>query len=225
MSTKIKALIFDFDGLILDTESADFNSWDLLYQTYGERYSFEKWLTILGGDAESSFNPAKNLIALKGLSKDVSALEADAWQFKKKLLAKEVPLPGVLDMMDLSEKLGMQKAIASSSPLSWVERNLRNHNLFERFDYVVTADDVEKTKPSPDLFLLAAEKMNVAPTEVIVFEDSLNGVEAARRAGMFVVAIPNPLVRSLDYSHAPMRFESMADINLNQLIQVVEERV
>ena len=67
--------------------------------------------------------------------------------------------------------------------------------------------------------------MGVDPVEVIVFEDSLNGVEAARRAGMFVVAIPNPMVRSLDYSHAPLRFDSMAEINLNQLIKIIEKRV
>lgn len=222
MSTKIEALIFDFDGLILDTESSDFNSWDMLYQTYGERYSFEQWLTILGGSGESAFDPAENLIAMKGLKKDVPTLRADAWEIKKDLLAKEVPLPGVLEMLDEAEQMGMPKAIASSSPLRWVETNLRAHGLFERFDVIVTADDVAQTKPAPDLFLLAAEKMGFGADEVIVFEDSLNGIEAARRAGMFAVAIPNAMVRTLDYSHAPMRFDSMADIDLNELIQICE---
>lgn len=223
MSRKIKGLIFDFDGLILDTESPDYNSWDLLYQTYGERYPFEQWLTILGGNAESDFDPAKDLIALKGLDKDVATLEAEAWEFKKDLLAKEVPLPGVLDLLALSEELGLKKAIASSSPLFWVEKNLRNHGLFERFDVVVTRDDVEQTKPAPDLFLLAAEKLGAKTDEAIVFEDSLNGIEAARRAGIFAIAIPNPMVRTLDYSHAPALFETITDINLIQIIEKLEE--
>lgn len=218
MEKKIKALIFDFDGLILDTESPDFNSWDMLYKRYGERYSFEHWLTILGGDAESDFNPAKTLIALTGTEKNVKTLHEEAWEIKKDLLAIEKPLPGVLDVLEAAEKMGLKKAIASSSPLSWVEPNLRAHDLFERFDAVITADDVEKTKPAPDLFLKAAETLGALPEEAVVFEDSLNGVKAANRAGIFVVAIPNPMVRELDYSHADMRLYSMEEMNLPQFI-------
>jgi beta-phosphoglucomutase-like phosphatase (HAD superfamily) len=102
--------------------------------------------------------------------------------------------------------------------------HLTRLGLVEKFDAICTADDVEKTKPDPALFLLTAEKLEVAPDEVIVFEDSPNGVLGAKRAGMFVVAVPNPLTAQLDLGHADLIFGSLGEISLEELIARVNDK-
>jgi beta-phosphoglucomutase-like phosphatase (HAD superfamily) len=108
--------------------------------------------------------------------------------------------------------------VASSSPENWVVGHLTRLGLIEFFEQIVTADDVEKTKPDPALFLLAAEKLGVTPQQAIVFEDSRNGVLAGKRAGMYVVAVPNPLTDGMDFSEADLKLGSLADLSLEQLL-------
>lgn len=218
----MRALIFDFDGLIIDTEIPDYLSWQEVYEEHGATLPLEKWASIVGGNAESDFEPHEYLETLIGVPVDREHI----WVMRRKSyiehLENQPILPGVQEYLADALEMGLKLAVASSSPENWVLGHLYRLGLIDKFDAVVTADDVEATKPDPALFLLTAEKVGVQPEEVIVFEDSPNGVLGARRAGMFVVVVPNPLTAQLDLSQADMRLDSLAEISLKQLLESVE---
>jgi HAD superfamily hydrolase (TIGR01509 family) len=218
----MKALIFDFDGLILDTEMPDYHSWQLVYQSYGVELPLEKWNLIVGGNAESDFDPHDYLEDLIGKKVDREQI----WITRRKdyldNLEQQPILPGVEEYLKDARRLNLKLAVASSSPENWVVGHLTRLNLIDFFEVIVTADDVEKTKPDPELFLLAAERLGAAPEEVIVLEDSHNGVVGGKRAGMYVVAVPNPLTAEMDLSQADLQLESLADLSLEGLLEKVK---
>ena len=218
----IKALIFDFDGLILDTEMPDYISWQEVYREHGVELPLEKWLSIVGGNAASDFDPYDHLEELTGSSVDRDAIWIKRRQRDLEHLEKQPILPGVEAYLADAKELGLGLGIASSSPESWVAGHLTRLGLLENFDVICTADDVEKTKPDPALFLLAAARLAVETGEAIVFEDSPNGVLAANRAGIFAVAVPNPLTAQSSFEHADMQLKSLADLPLKELIQKVQ---
>lgn len=215
----MRGLIFDFDGLILDTEMPDYISWQAVYQSYGAELPLELWCTIVGGDAESDFEPHEYLESIIHSPVDREQI----WVTRRKSYLEHLEnlpiLPGVQQLLDDAKRRGMKLAVASSSPENWVTGHLSRLGLIDYFDAVVTADDVDVTKPDPALFLLAAEKMGVKNEEVIVFEDSSNGVMGAKRAGMVVVAVPNELTRRMDLSEADLYLESLAEISLEALLE------
>src|SRR3990170_134122 len=148
----LKALIFDFDGLILDTETPELQVWQKIYRDHGVELSTSLWGQIVGGNGISVFDPIGHL-----------------------------------------ERLG----------------------LFDQFDSIMCGDDVLKTKPFPDLFIGTLEKLAVQSSEAIVFEDSPNGIQAANAAGIFSVAVPNPVTRMFDLSHARLIFDSLEQVSLD----------
>lgn len=214
----MRALIFDFDGLILDTEVPDYISWQEVYQSYGVELPLKKWTSIVGGSAESNFEPHEYLESQIGKKVDREQIWVNRRKSYLNHLENQSILPGVLDYLESAKRLGLKLAVASSSPANWVGGHLSRLDLTSYFDEICTADDVEQTKPNPALFLLAAEKVGAQPDEVIVFEDSYNGVLGAKRAGMLVVAVPNQLTDGLDLSMADMKLSSLADLSLEELI-------
>jgi putative hydrolase of the HAD superfamily len=133
-------------------------------------------------------------------------------------------LPGVLDYLGEAKRLGLQLAIASSSPHSWVDTHAQRLGVFHYFDRVICADDVGvgRTKPHPDLYLLALDRLGVRKDEAIVFEDSPNGVRAANSAGILVVAIPNPVTSLLAIENANLTLRSLADLPLHELLNQLQ---
>jgi HAD superfamily hydrolase (TIGR01509 family) len=217
---KIKALLFDFDGLILDTETPEFQVWQSIYREYGHEFSAEKWGQIVGGWGISDFDAARHLAELAGDGLNAEELRARHRSESDALTLLQPVLPGVVDYLDEARRLDLCLAIASSSPHSWVDTNLTRLGLFDRFDTIVCADDVPpgRTKPNPDLFLLALKRFAVQPSEAIVFEDSPNGVKAAKTAGIFVVAVPNPMTAKLNIVDADLTLESLADLSLQDML-------
>ncbi len=219
----MQALIFDFDGLILDTEMPDYNSWQAVYKEHGCELKLEMWASIVGGRAESDFDPYDYLESC--ISKKID--REGIWIRRRKdyleNLESQPILPGVETYLADANKLGLKVGVASSSPENWVVGHLTRLGLADEFPVVCTANDVENTKPDPTLFLMTAEKLGVTPDEVIVFEDSPNGVLAAKRAEMFVVAVPNPLTAQLDLSQADMVLDSLEEISLGDLLEKVGE--
>jgi putative hydrolase of the HAD superfamily len=134
------------------------------------------------------------------------------------------PLPGVLEYLREAKQLGLKLAIASSSHHSWVDPHAKRIGVFDYFDHVVTADDVGlgRIKPNPDLFLTALSQLKVPKEAAIVFEDSPNGVKAANRAGIFVVAVPNSVTSTLSIHGANMILKSLSDLSLSQLLDKVK---
>jgi HAD superfamily hydrolase (TIGR01509 family) len=214
----IKALIFDFDGLILDTEKPDFESWQGVYRSYGQELALEKWGEIVGGTGASDFDPHTHLEELTGKSLDRDQIWINRRSAYLEIMAGQPILPGVLDYLDEAGHLGLQLAVASSSPENWVHGHLTRLGLIERFEVIKTADDVSKTKPDPELFLAVLDDLEVKPEEAIVFEDSPNGVLGAKRADIYVVAVPNPLTAQLAMEGADLQLASLADLSLGDLL-------
>ncbi len=186
----IKALIFDFDGLILDTETAALESWRSIYADHGHDLTLAHWKDALGRAPGHGFDALAHLQTLVSTQLDRTTLLARRQALKHQLCEGLDLLPGVRDKLDEAQALNLPCAVASSSDREWVEGWLRRHALYDRFACVCTSDDVVATKPAPDLFLCAAGCLGARPTSCLVFEDSPNGVLAAHAAGMYCVAIP-----------------------------------
>ena len=217
---KIKALLFDFDGLILDTETTEFRVWQSIYNEYGQEMLPETWGQVIGGYGISNFDGAVHLVELVGNGLDARELNARFRSESDALILQQPILPGVVDYLDDAQRLGLRLAIASSSPHSWVDMHLTRLGLADRFDVIICGDDVPpgRTKPHPDLYLKALEIVGVKADEAIVFEDSPNGISAARAAGIFVVSIPNPITALLKVDGANLTLESLAQIPLNEML-------
>lgn len=220
MNMSIKALIFDFDGLILDTETPDMHAWQEIYGEHGMVFPIESWGQIIGGMGGSQFDAAVHLQNLAGRPLDLGQLQAQQTHISHSLVEQQPILPGVLDYLNEAKALNLKLAIASSSPHSWVDIHASRLGIFDHFDKVICADDVGsgRTKPNPDLFLLALDQLQVRANEAIVFEDSPNGVTAANRAGIFVVAVPNPVTSLLLLEGENLRLKSLTQMSLSDLL-------
>jgi len=133
------------------------------------------------------------------------------------LMTAQPLLPGIASCVSSARTRGLKLAVASSSTHKWVTRNLERFDLLDQFDAVCTRDYVEAVKPDPALYLLALERLGVASAEAIAFEDSPNGILAAKRAGIFCVAIPNPLTRELSLDLADRRLASLEEFSLDDV--------
>jgi HAD superfamily hydrolase (TIGR01509 family) len=214
----IKALIFDFDGLILDTETPEYQAWQNLYAEFNQTLRLEAWGQIVGGTAASDFHPLTHLEALTGRSLAALGLQQRVEAESMRMILAAKPRPGVLETLEAAQRLGLRLAVASSSPHSWVDTHLKRLGLFEHFATIQAREDVARTKPEPELFLVAQTRLGVSPHECLVFEDSPNGVLAANRAAMRVVAIPNPVTQSLPFPPASLTLKQMSELPLEEIL-------
>lgn len=214
-------LIFDFDGLILDTELPEYQTWQEIYQSYGCELPIAVWATCIG-TADDVFDPYAYLEEQAGRPVEREQV-APGWQARyAELLAAQALLPGVLDYLRAGKRLGLKLAVASSSPHTRIDAHLERLGIQQYFDCVRCREDVAQTKPQPDLFLAALACLGLAPGEAIAFEDSPNGILAAKRAGLFTVAVPNALTGGLALDHADLRLSSLADLPLAELLGRVD---
>ena len=215
-STKrVAALIFDFDGLIVDSETPGFRAWSEVYESHGCVLPFEKYSACIG--TIGGFDLHGYLEEQTGRSFDRDDLERRCNSRWLELMHDQPMLPGVAACVSSAKKSGLGLAIASSSTEKWVTRNLKKFGLLDSFDAVCTSDYVEAVKPDPALYLLALDKLGVAAGEAIAFEDSPNGILAAKRAGLFCIAIPNPLTKDLALELADRRLTSLEEFDLNDV--------
>lgn len=212
----LKGLIFDFDGLILDTEIPGCNAWAEIFEMHGHTFTVDDWKKAIGS-GPSAYDPALHLQQLTGRKLDVNTLNAASVKRSLEMIEDLPTLPGVREFIQAGKNAGLALAVASSSSRDWVEGHLNRLGLRQFFDVVCTADDVANVKPDPALFLLAAEKIGCEPSEVVVFEDSPNGITAANRAGMPCIAVPNEITRTMDTSHASAQVDSFLQVDLTRL--------
>lgn len=220
----IKALLFDFDGLILDTETPEYLVWQKIYQEHRFELPHAEWGKIIGGYGLSDFDAADHLSRLTQGRLDPAPLRARHRLESDALIHAAEVMPGVMEYIHEGKRLGLKLAIASSSPHLWVDMHAKRLGIFDQFDAVVCADDVGagRTKPNPDLFLLALDRLRVGKEAAIVFEDSPNGVTAAKRAGIFVVAVPNTVTSLLPIEGAGLIMTSLSDMPLRELLDTVQ---
>jgi len=216
----LKALIFDFDGLILDTETPEYLTWQAIYHEHGYELPHEEWGKIIGGYGLSDFDAADHLARLSQGRLDSAAMRLRHSSESLARIHAQSVLPGVLDLIHAAKIHSLKLVIASSSHHAWVDNHAKRLGIFHYFDKVICADDVGvgRTKPNPDLFLLALKQLQVQKEAAVVFEDSPNGVLAANRAGIFVVAVPNQVTALLNLDGANWIVRSLMDVSLNELI-------
>jgi HAD superfamily hydrolase (TIGR01509 family) len=220
----IRALVLDFDGLILDTETPLRLAWEEIYREAGLVVSPVEWATFLGTAADP---PAPYDLMERHLGRGVDrkVLRLRLQTRENELLASEIPLPGVHDVLDEAGRLRVLLAVASSSERAWVEGHLARFALLDRFGAVVCAEDVDHTKPFPDLYAEALRRLGVAPGDAIAFEDSTHGVRAAKSAGLFCIAVPNRVTRHLEFPDADLIMTCLNERPLGELIREVEARL
>lgn len=222
----VAALIFDFDGIIVDTETPAFESWQRLYAEYGHELTLDRWKDALG--TNHGFQALDYLLELiahtNGPQPPTKRAELGRQrQALKNELSAQLPLlPGVAGLLDQADALGLPCGVASSSDRAWVEGWLNRLGIRQRFGCVRTADDVRSTKPAPDLFLSAAAGLGVAPAACIVLEDSPNGIRAAHAANMRCVAIPSPITSQLELPPTHLRLPSLAALSLRELVAYLQ---
>jgi HAD superfamily hydrolase (TIGR01509 family) len=218
----IRALVFDFDGLILETEGPSLESWSEIYREHGFEVPLDRWRDDVGSDR--GFEPVDHLAALVGEGLDKVATQNRRDERKNELIAALDVMEGVRDYIDDARRLGLRLGIATSSSRTWVVGHLERLRIRAFWDAVLTRDDVARTKPAPDLYVAAAAALGVHPSQAVALEDSPNGIAAAKAAGLWCVAVPNALTLDLDVSRADVRLSSLAQMPLEELLAVLSAR-
>lgn len=213
----IKAIVFDFDGVIIDTETPLYKSWQEIFKGYGAHLELSIWTRLIG--TADSFDVFQHLEDLTGITFDRDKLNDQRRKRYLSLVDANPLMAGVVDYIDAAEREGLGLGIASSSDRKWIIDHLTARGLVDRFSTVISRDDVERAKPAPDLFTAAVDALEVRPEEAIAIEDSANGVTAAKRAGLYTVVVPNEMTRDLPLDHADHRIDSLEDMPLAQLVQ------
>jgi HAD superfamily hydrolase (TIGR01509 family) len=212
----LHALVFDFDGLIIDTESSGYSTAAEVFTAHGHELSVEWWHSIIGTADHPHWSAV--LEDLLGAPLDDRAGVLAGRQARHHALVAAQPLSnGLVELLDAADAAGVPAAVASSSSRAWVAGNLARLEILERFVTVTTGDQVEHTKPAPDLYLVACRSLDVLPGNAVAFEDSPNGVAAAKAAGLACVAVPGPMTVSLDLSAADLIVGSLADVGWDDL--------
>ena len=212
----IRSLVFDFDGLMIDTETPDFASWQEIYQSYGANLTLGEWSVCIGL-AASDYDPYANLAAQIGKPVDRELIRQERRARYLELIEAQDPLPGVVDLLVAAQAADFKIGMATSSTEGWALGHLQRLGLDHYFEVIFTAADVEKAKPDPALYRMAVEALGVPPHQAIALEDSRNGMLSAKGAGLFCAVVPNPMTQNLDFSEADLRLDSLADITLDDL--------
>lgn len=217
----LKAIIFDFDGLMIDTEASVYQTWQEIYEQHGQRLPLGSWQSAIGTQ-ESPFDPRQELDRLVGQQLDWDSLNKRQREREIELVAEMPLLPGVQAHLEYAHQAGYRLGLASSSYHDWVDYHLAQRDLARYFSTVKCADDVQLTKPDPELYLAALADLGVAAGEAFALEDSPAGALAASRAGIFTVVVPNELTRSLVFEAGDLRLDSLDDISAPMLIDRIQ---
>ncbi|MDX6510253.1 MAG: hypothetical protein QOG81_2005 [Gaiellaceae bacterium] len=217
----VRGLLFDFDGLIVDTETPSMASWQEAYREHGHELPVDEWMTLVG-TIGAPFDPYTHLEELAGPLDRETVLQRRR-DHELSLTDVEDLRPGILEYLEDARALGLKTAIVSSSTQDWINRHLARLERAEHFEAIVAADhDVSRAKPAPTLYLEALDRLALGPEEAIAFEDSPNGIKAAKAAAIFCVAIPNGVTAALGFDEADLVLDSLADLPLRALIERVD---
>jgi HAD superfamily hydrolase (TIGR01509 family) len=213
----IDAVVFDFDGLIFDSETHEFETVRELLAEHGGELTLEVWSDCVGR-APGWFDPYAHLEEQIGRAVDREALDELRRRRYFERISAEGPIPGVEEALRAARSLGLRVGLASSSSREWVEGQLRRLGLLHYFHCIRTSDDVEHAKPEPDLYLSVLRCLGVEPHRAVAFEDPPNGALAARRAGLYCVVVPNRITAALQFGEHDLRLESLVQAELADLL-------
>lgn len=213
----VQAVIFDLDGLIVDTETPEYLAWRAVHAAHGWPFPIESWRLNIGR-SDSPFDP------LGRFREPDSPMAPEAartlWQSHHDRVEREFlkPLPGVVALLQGVRARRLRTGVASSSRVARVRERLAQIELTDQFDAVAGGDEVPRAKPAPDVYRLAAQRLGVAERSCVALEDSASGVRAAKDAGMWCVAVPSELTRGMDFSPADLIVGSLLEVTVDTLI-------
>ncbi|MBM2614370.1 HAD-IA family hydrolase [Actinoplanes sp. LDG1-06] len=212
----LDALIFDFDGLLMDTETTLLETWRWEWRQHGLEMPVEGFFADHGGDVNEQRYAL--LAAAVGESFDRTASHSRRTAYRDVLHERLEPAPGIRDWFDEARAQGLRIAVASSSPEHWVHPNLARAGLLDRVDVSAFGNEVEAHKPDPAVYLLALARLGITPDRAVAFEDTPHGVAAAQAAGLRCVAIPNAYVPLERFGKADLVLASATDAPLRTVI-------
>ena len=216
----IEALVFDFDGVILDTETADYQTWRDLFQSYGADLELGVWAWYIGWGT-SRFDVFRHLEDQVGFAVDRETLRRERRRRYVEIVRSKPVMPGALDYIETAQDMGLALGIASSSNREWVEGHLARLGIRPLFEVIRCSDDVAQVKPDPELYRTAVQILGAEPSQAVAIEDSAHGVAAAKSAGLHCLAVPNPVTRHMALDAADLQAASLAELPLAVLLERV----
>lgn len=214
----MRVVVFDMDGLMFNTEDVYTLVGTEMLQRRGHAFSEELKHQMMGLPPQSSF---ELMIRHCGLSDTWQQLAEETSElFVRYLPDYLAPMPGLLPLLDALEQADIPKAIATSSRGKLADCCLAPFDMQRRFQFILTAEDIVRGKPDPEVYLMAARRFGVPSAEMLVLEDSENGCRAAAAAGAFVVAVPADHSRGQDFSMASLVADSLADPRLYEVLGI-----
>jgi HAD superfamily hydrolase (TIGR01509 family) len=209
------ALIFDFDGLLVDSESTALLAWREQFAVHELDFPLEVWHQFIG--SQGSQEAMMAAIRAGGIEFDDVELRGEWRERHNRIVSTEPLRAGVEAFLDEAAAAGARFAVASSATRDWLDQQLGRLGIRDRFE-VVCARDNGRVKPAPDIYLAAIAALGVEAADAIAFEDSPNGITAAKAAGLFCVAVPNPVTADLPLEQADLRVESFTEISYSELV-------
>lgn len=227
------AFVFDFDGTLVDTETAEYESVRLVWADHGLHYPVERWHPYVGTMQSVPWvDELRDALGGNGRRAGAgagdrdrdAALRRQARRYNHELLSLVQPRPGVNALLAAASEMAVPMGIASNAPSDWVEQHLRRLALIQFFDAIVTVDRVERGKPHPEPYLTACVMLDADPRRSVAFEDSSTGLQAALAAGMYAVAVPGPMSDGHDLGDADELLSSLEDVTVVGLGAAVAAR-
>jgi HAD superfamily hydrolase (TIGR01509 family) len=219
----LEAVVFDFDGLIIDSEWVIFETAVAAFAANGHELRLEAWATIVGTNDQHDPTWWDRLSTANGTSFDRALYDA-AYEAQDRSSRDHLPtLAGVVELVDALHGAGVPLGIASSSSRGWLDRHLGRLGLDTKFDAIIGADLVGGVgKPNPDVYLRACADLGADPHRAVALEDSAHGVTAAKAAGMAAVAVPSRITRHNDFAHADLVVDSLLDLDVATLRDLLD---
>ena len=216
---KFKAVLFDMDGLMTDTETLHIRAWDVFLADFGVKLPESYLGRFVGMSIAANMREVMNTFGVKGSLEDLIIRRRDKYLDLVRQTGL-TPAKGMKEILADIESKGLLKAIGTSSPRIEVElvagMVLKALGIkkgpYEYFNTVVNAEDVAEPKPAPDIYLKCAEKLNLKPAECLVLEDSSSGIKSAKRAGCYCVAVQSPYSGHHDLTIADKNVDSLLDV-------------
>lgn len=213
----IKGIIFDFDGTIIDTETAWYTAFNEAYGAHGVDLTLEQYSTCIGTSLHS-FNPYEYLMTDLNLPIDKQEFRTAVQLRHSNLMELETMRSGIQHYLDSAQEAGLKIGLASSSSMEWVEKYLNKLGIRDYFDCIRTSDHVENVKPDPELYTQSLSCLGLKPEEAVAIEDSPNGSKAAAAAGMHCVVIPNEITSFLEFDAPHLKTDDLSHLDFAQVI-------
>jgi HAD superfamily hydrolase (TIGR01509 family) len=214
----LRAVVFDLDGLLVNTEDLYEQAGEMILRRRGKTYDAELREQMMGRPAVDAI---RLMIDCHALSDSLEGLMCECQEVMQELMAKSLaPMPGVERLLDELTELKTPIAVATSSTPDYAEHVLTKLGLRDRFQFILTAADIRRGKPDPEVYLLAAERLGIPPAQMMVLEDSGNGCRAAVAAGAYTIAVPNHHTRNHKFPAVRLTADTLADPRILEALTI-----